>query len=175
MRGVPRALRAISLAPLGSITTSRILAARNTIVGGSKVVRYGWRSSLTPGYDPAAFKIVEDAFRERFPTLHDLPVASFWGGWIALTPNFLPALGSMGSRRNIHYGIGFCGHGVAQSTLVGAMLAERIQGRAHAWDDALSGRQLGWPPEPVRWLAARVLNGALTAIDARTDRQIRSL
>jgi gamma-glutamylputrescine oxidase len=157
------------------ILESYRLTARNTIVGGSKVVRYAWQSGLASGYDPAAFRIVEEAFRQRFPTLRELPVSRFWGGWIALTPNFLPTVGSLGSHQSIHHGVGFCGHGVAQATLVGAMLAARIQGRAHAWDDALPERQLSWPPEPVRWLASKLLNGALTALDARTDRQIRSL
>ncbi len=57
---------------------------------------------------------------------------------------------------------------------MGAMLAERIQGREHEWEAALRRRALSWPPEPLRWLGANLINGALTALDRRTDRQIRA-
>ena len=149
------------------------LTARDSIVGGSKLVRYAWGSALPAGYDPAAFDAIESAFRERFPTLHELPVRRFWGGWIGLTLDFLPAIGAVASHPNLLYGLGFCGHGVAQATLMGAMLAERVQGREHEWELALHRRSLSWPPEPLRWLAAKLVNGALTALDRRTDRQIR--
>jgi glycine/D-amino acid oxidase-like deaminating enzyme len=150
------------------------LTARNTIVGGSKVVRYAWGSELSAGYDPGAFAAIEGAFRERFPTLRDLPVACYWGGWIGLTLDFLPVLGVEGTHRNVLYGLGYAGHGVPQATLMGAMLAERIQGREHEWESVLRRRALSWPPEPFRWLGATIINGALTALDRRTDRQIRS-
>jgi glycine/D-amino acid oxidase-like deaminating enzyme len=150
------------------------LTARNTIVGGSKLVRYAWGSALPAGYDPGAFAAIEGAFRERFPTLRDVPVARYWGGWIGLTLDFLPVLAVEGTHRNVLYGVGYAGHGVAQGTLMGTMLAERVQGREHEWESALRRRALSWPPEPFRWLGAKLINGALTALDHRTDRQIRA-
>ena len=57
---------------------------------------------------------------------------------------------------------------------MGAMLAERLHGREHEWGSALHRRARSWPPEPFRWLGAKLLNGTLTALDRRTDRQIRS-
>ena len=150
------------------------LTARNTIVGGSKLVRYAWGGALPAGYDPGAFAAIEGAFRERFPTLRDVPVACYWGGWIGLTLDFLPVLGVEGTHQNVLYGLGYAGHGVAQATLMGAMLALRIQGREHEWEAALRRRTLDWPPEPLRWLGAKLIKGALTALDRRTDRQIRS-
>lgn len=151
------------------------LTARGTIVGGSKVVRYAFGSGLAPGYDPAAFEVIGGAFRERFPGLSDVEIACYWGGWIGMTLDFLPAFGSEGAHRNIHHGVGFCGHGVAQATLVGQMLAQRIQGREHPCEAALRRRVLAWPPEPLRWGAAKLIMGALDLLDARTDRQIRGL
>jgi glycine/D-amino acid oxidase-like deaminating enzyme len=150
------------------------LTARNTLVGGSKVVRYAWGSALPAGYDPGAFAAIEGAFRDRFPALREVPVAHYWGGWIGLTLDFLPAMGVEGKHQNVLYGFGYCGHGVPQATLMGAMLADRIQGREHEWEFALRRRALSWPPEPLRWLSAKLINGALTAIDRRTDRQIRA-
>ncbi len=150
------------------------LTARNTIVGGSKVVRYAYGSALAEGYDPDAFAAIEGAFRERFPMLPDLPIARFWGGWIGLTLDFLPMLGVEGKHQNVFYGLGYCGHGIPQATLMGAMLAERIQGREHEWERALRRRMLSWPPEPFRFAGATLIQGALTALDRRTDRQIRA-
>ncbi|MDH3211930.1 MAG: FAD-binding oxidoreductase [Myxococcales bacterium] len=157
------------------ILESYRLTVRHTLVGGSKVVRYAWGSGLAAGYDPAAFRAIEAAFRERFPFLRGLRVARFWGGWIGLTPDFLPALGVGGSHRNVLFGVGYAGHGVPQATLMGAMLAERIQGREHEAEAALQRRLFSWPPEPLRWAAAKLVEGALTALDRRTDRQIGAM
>jgi len=149
--------------------------ARGTLVGGSRVVRYAWRSALAPGHDPEAFRTLEGAFRQRFPALAELPLVAFWGGWIGFTLDSLPVVGSDPEHPNLHYGLGYAGHGVAQATLMGALLAERVQGRAHEWESALLRRHLAWPPEPLRWLGARLLIGGLEALDRRTDRQIRAL
>jgi gamma-glutamylputrescine oxidase len=151
------------------------LTAEGTLTGGSKVVRYRYASELPPGRDPAAFRVIERAFRERFPLLRDLPIAHFFGGWIGMTMDLLPQLGVEGSHRNVHFGIGFNGHGVAQASLVGAMLAERILGRGHAHEAALERRHFAWPPEPLRWCTSQVVMRALSWIDARTDRQVRRL
>jgi gamma-glutamylputrescine oxidase len=147
--------------------------ARQTIVGGSKVVRMGFGNRLPPGHDPDAFRIIETAFRERFPLLRDVRVERFWGGWIALTLDFLPRLYVDGPARNLIAGLGYCGHGVAQATLMGELLAARVQGHEHEWESALQRRHWNWPPEPIRWLLGKGLNGALDALDRRTDRQIR--
>ncbi len=151
------------------------LTMQGTIVGGSKIVRYAWRSGLAEGRDPEAFGIISDAYRERFPTLSTHPVAHYWGGWIGLTLDFLPRIGVEGAHRNVFHGVGFAGHGVAQGTLMGDMLAARVQGREHEWASALQRRALDWPPEPIRWLAAKLVNGTLLALDRRTDRQVREL
>jgi len=157
------------------ILESYRLTSRGTLVGGSKVVRYAWRSRLAPGRDPQAFARLESAFRQRFPVLRRVPVACFWGGWIGLTPDFLPVLGRLGPRSNVFYGLGYAGHGLAQATWMGALLAARVRGRQHGSEAALQRRALRWPPEPARWLIARLLQGALAGLDARTDRQIRRL
>lgn len=149
------------------------LTAHGTLTGGSKVVRYRFGSQLPPGDDPKAFAAIERAFRERFPTLADVRVAHFWGGWIGFTLDLLPQLGTESTHRNVHFGVGFNGHGIAQATLVGSMLAERILGREHPHEAALQRRLRAWPPEPLRWCAARLINAAVVAVDARTDHQAR--
>jgi len=156
------------------ILESYRLTLRGTVVGGSKVVRYAWNSRLPEGYDPGAFGIVERGFRERFPELEAASIETVWGGWIALTLDFLPLIGAAGARANVLYGFGYAGHGVAQATLMGAMLAARAQGRVHPAEAALARKERAWPPEPFRWLGAKLLSGTLSMLDRRTDRQIRA-
>lgn len=150
------------------------LTARDTIVGGSRVVRHGFGGRLPRAYDRRAFETIESAFRDRFPTLRGVDVENFWGGWIAFGLDFLPSLGSVGEHGNILYGVGYAGHGVAQATLMGAMLAERVRGHEHEFEAALRRRLRKWPPEPLLWLAGKLVNATLEAIDRRTDRQIRA-
>lgn len=151
------------------------LSARNTIIGGSRVVRYAYGSKLAQGYDPGAFETIESAFRQRFPQLEGVPVQRFWGGWIGLGLDFLPMIGTTGDQENIHYGFGYAGHGVAQATLMGAMLSDRVLGSAHECESALARRAWPWPPEPLRYAAYEAVTRVLYAIDARTDRQLRTL
>ena len=150
------------------------LTRQNTLVGGSRVVRAGYGARLPRARDPAAFAVIEAAFRERFPTLGGVAVQHFWGGWIGLTTDFLPSLGVDGPGANVHYGIGFAGHGVAQATLMGEMLAASVQGREHPFEAALRRRSLTWPPEPLRWVGGKLIIAALEALDRRTDRQVRA-
>jgi glycine/D-amino acid oxidase-like deaminating enzyme len=149
------------------------ITAHGTLTGGSKIVRYRYASGFAPGEDPAAFVGIERAFRERFPMLREVRVANFWGGWIGFTLDVLPQFGVEGSHANVHFGVGFNGHGIAQATLTGSMLAQRVLGRDDPHAAALERKLRAWPPEPLRWLGAQVLNRGLALVDARTDRQVR--
>ncbi|MEM9176278.1 MAG: FAD-binding oxidoreductase [Myxococcota bacterium] len=151
------------------------LTAHGTLSGGSKVVRYRYGSQLGSGRDPGAFDAIEAAFRERFPMLDDVRVAHFWGGWIGITLDLLPQIGVEGAYQNVHYAIGFNGHGVPQATLCGAMLADRILGKVHPQAAALDRRHWAWPVEPLRFAGAAMINGAMSIADRRTDRQVRRL
>ncbi len=164
------------------------LSARNTIIGGSRVVRYAYGSKLVHGYDSGAFGTIESAFRQRFPQIEGVSVQRFWGGWIGLGLDFLPMIGTANDqqnihdtilfngpiRENIHYGFGYAGHGVAQATLMGAMLADRVLGCAHECESALARRAWSWPPEPLRYALYGAVTRVLYAMDARTDRQVLS-
>lgn len=151
------------------------VSARGSIVGGVKTVRYGYGSRLPAANDPRRFAAIEAAFRERFPAVRGVAMRHFWSGWMGFAPDFLPLLGVAGAHRNVHFAIGFAGHGVAQATLMGELVAEQLQGREHPLAAALARRTFAWPPEPLRWLACQAIQRALDALDARTDRQARRL
>jgi glycine/D-amino acid oxidase-like deaminating enzyme len=149
------------------------LTARRTIIGGAKGVRYvyGGKPSAGSGPQERTRAILTQAFRDRFPPLRDVPIQHFWGGWIAMTMHFLPAVGSRGDT--IYHSIGYNGHGVAQACAMGDILADAMLGRSNPWLDTIARFVPSMPPEPLRWLVVRGLLGVVNAIDRRTDRQIR--
>jgi glycine/D-amino acid oxidase-like deaminating enzyme len=149
------------------------LTARGTLVGGSKGVRYAYGSALTGGSTDATIAWNLRVFRERFPSLASLPIAHTWGGWIAMTLNMLPALGRGGRHGNVHYALGYNGHGVAAATALGAALADVALGRPNAHADLLKPFAVPLPPEPLRWLFVRGLLGSLNTIDRRVDAALR--
>lgn len=146
------------------------LTPRNTIVGGTKAISYPWRSDTSEGYDGRVFRILEKTFRDRFPELRAVPILRFWSGWIGLTTDFNPVFGVDGEHGNVVYGLGYAGHGVAQATLMGSVIAERIQGREHPLEHAVRRRVRSWPPEPLRWMGASVIRAAFRVMDSRVDR-----
>jgi len=159
------------------ILESYRLTARRTIVGGSKSPRYAWgaRPGERGGPNAHAQAIVVRGFRDRFPTLAKLPIARFWGGWIAMTLNFLPSIGTHARDGRHWHALGYNGHGVAQATAVGEILADSITGRANEWARVFPKPAPTLPPEPFLWLAARGLLALFGAIDRATDRQIRGI
>jgi len=148
------------------------LTADNRLLGGSKYVRYGYGSSLPPADHPETFARLENMFRARFPELADVGIENYWSGWIALVLDFLPICGTVKGEGNIHYSMGYNGHGIAQASMMGAAMADRMVGKGSGILDILSRRVLPLPPEPFRWLAVQGLLSFLTGKDRRLDRKI---
>ena len=158
------------------ILESYRLTARRTIVGGSKTPRavFGARPGGHGGPDARYQALVAGAFRDRFPALAELPIARFWGGWIAMTMSFLPSIGRIGNDGTLWHALGYNGHGVAQATAVGDILADGITGRDNAWTRVFPKPAPTLPPEPLLWLTTRTLLAFFGAIDRVTDAQIRA-
>jgi len=150
------------------------LTESNTIVGGSKKVTYDYNTDFSAGYNEKTFATIHQAFKERFPACANVPIQTYWGGWIAMTPEFLPRIGTTGPFNNVHYGYGYNGHGVPQATMMGNMLADAIEGKDNTWLSVLSRRTFDAPPEPLTWLGANGIIRFLDILDKRTDRQIRA-
>jgi glycine/D-amino acid oxidase-like deaminating enzyme len=147
------------------------LTADGRIVGGSRHVRWSYGGHTLPDQDADIFAALEAMFRARFPELADVAVERCWSGPIAMTLDFLPAVGRGGSHDNVLFGIGYNGHGVAQASYVGMLLAKMAQGEDPGHPELLRRRRLPMPPEPLRSLWARGLLAALRAVDRRTDRR----
>jgi len=142
------------------------------IVGGSKMVNYAWGGGLPPAEQPETFELLERAFRDRFPMLDDLPVECFWGGWIGMTLDFLPMCGVTGTHHNLHYGLAYNGHGIAQASYMGRLLADRITQVGSEDAELLKRRGIPIPPEPLRWLLVKGLIGLFAGMDRRVDRAL---
>jgi glycine/D-amino acid oxidase-like deaminating enzyme len=158
------------------ILESYRLTARRTIIGGSKAPRYHWgaRPGAQGGPDAHCQTVIARAFRERFPALASLPIARYWGGWIAMTLSFLPSIGAHARGGRHWHALGYNGHGIAQASAVGEILAEGITGRDSEWGRLFAKSAPTLPPEPFLWLTARGLLALFGAIDRVTDRQIRA-
>lgn len=154
------------------ILESYRIGADGRIIGGSKVVNYAYGGALPPAEQPAAFATLERAFRDRFPMLDDVPIENFWGGWIGMTLDFLPLCGATGRHGNIHYGLAYNGHGIAQASYMGRLLADRVSGAANEDAALLQRRGIPVPPEPLRWLLVRGLIGVFEGMDRRVDRAL---
>jgi glycine/D-amino acid oxidase-like deaminating enzyme len=145
------------------------LTADGRIVGGSRQVRWSYGGRALPDQDSEISAALEAMFRDRFPELTDVAPERYWSGPIAMTFDFLPAIGRSGRDNNVLFGIGYNGHGVAQASYVGTLLAKMASGEDPGHPELLGRRRLPMPPEPLRSLWARGLLGGLRMLDQRTD------
>lgn len=111
--------------------------------------------------------------RHLFPTLADVRIDDAWGGPIDISADHLPWFGAIRGRP-IHYGHGYSGNGVAPALVGGRILAARAVERAD--DPALAlplarGRPpRRFPPEPARYVGARLIREAAVRREAIEER-----
>lgn len=87
-----------------------------------------------------------------FPQLADTPLDYGWGGTLAVTMNRMPSFGRIDG--NLFYAQGFSGHGVALTTLAGALIAEAAAGTMDRFDVLASVPQPRFPGGALlRWPA----------------------
>lgn len=149
------------------------LTADNRIVGGAKTVRAGFGGAMLDDVDTAVADELELVFRQRFPELADVPVTDHWGGPIFMSLDFLPVVGRTGANGSLLHSIGYAGHGVAQASYAGVMVADLLLGRNGPGAALWSRRRIPVPPEPLRWLAYKALTALFGAIDRKTDAAAR--
>lgn len=148
------------------------LTSDNRIVGGSKHIRYGYGGHQLPDRDAAIGLRLEAALRRRFPEIAEVEVTSAWGGRIGLALDFLPVLGRTGRSGRILYAMSYAGHGLAMASFAGRMLADLAAGRESPGSALWGRRVIPLPPEPLRSLTFRALNGFFEAIDRRVDNKV---
>ncbi|GAB3627981.1 Gamma-glutamylputrescine oxidoreductase [Pandoraea terrae] len=153
---------------------SHRLTARNTLVLTTKRLHYVYGSQTPNVPDNAAYRELEVALHDRFPTLRDLAIRSCWSGYVSLAFDALPVVGETGAQRNVFYTAGCSGHGVGTQSLMGHLLAERIRGTEHPLLSALRHKTPSMLPEPLRWCAVNSALGMTNMLDGRVNRKVRA-
>jgi glycine/D-amino acid oxidase-like deaminating enzyme len=110
---------------------------------------------IAPRHDrnERVFRLLEATFRKTFPQLSAVKFSHGWGGAVDITPSYIPIFGSMADGR-LHYGHGYCGHGVGPSYLGGQVLADLCQGADTERTRLcfVEPPRARWPHEPIRFV-----------------------
>lgn len=152
----------------------RTPAGRVIFGRGSGHVAYGNRPTAAFNRPPAG---QDDNIRELhrlYPGLADARIDYDWGGPIDCMAEHLPVFGHLTGQPNIFFGVGFNGTGIAQAPVAGRILASLVLGLTDRWSQSgLVGlnRRSALPPEPLRYLGARIVR---RAIRIRNDLEIRN-
>ena len=128
--------------------------------------RPGYDGRIGPAFtdDLGSARRAAFAFRWFFPQLADVRLTDAWGGPIDVSADHLPRFGTLRGGR-VHFGFGYSGNGVGPSHLGGKVLAAlALESDEPLTRLAVVGpvpRRL--PPEPFRYVGARVLREAMIA------------
>jgi glycine/D-amino acid oxidase-like deaminating enzyme len=146
---------------------------RIVIGGGALGVVFGGRADgRAVTHDRRVADAAARGLLWMFPQLEGVRFTHAWGGPIDQTATFLPFFRTL-EPGNVHVGLGFSGHGLAQTMLGGRILASLVQGVRDEWSSMpVVGTERRSPPEPFRfpavWLSARALErGDRRADDGR--------
>lgn len=120
--------------------------------------------------DRRAVALAASGLHHLFPMLRDVRFDDAWGGPIDISSDRLPALGSL-DRGRVHYAHGYSGNGVAPSRMAGRILAAVMDGNRDpvARLPIFGARARRFPPEPFRYVGARMIREALIRKDEIED------
>ncbi len=136
---------------------------RVALGGGGGRAGFGGRIGAAFTDDFGDVRRAAAGLRRLFPSLAGARIEDAWGGPIDISADHLPWFGTIAGRP-IHYGHGYSGNGVGPAVIAGRILAARALERA---DDAARTLPLAtgrppraFPPEPARYLGARLIREA---------------
>jgi glycine/D-amino acid oxidase-like deaminating enzyme len=141
---------------------------RIAIGSGGGVPGYGGRIGPSFTDDVGSARRAATAFRTLFPQLADVRLTDAWGGPIDVSGDHLPRFGTL-KGGGVHYALGYSGNGVAPSHLAGRVLSALALGS----DEPITRLCVvgppphRLPPEPFRYLGARVIREAIVSREAR--------
>jgi putative aminophosphonate oxidoreductase len=168
---VPDLLASAGLADGKTVIDSRIFVHyyRRTPEGrlmlgkGGNMLAYNNR--VHPAFDqPSRYQPqMRDSMNGFFPYLKNCRIDRTWTGASDRSTTGLPFFGHLNDQANIVYGLGYSGSGVGQTYLGGEILSSLILGLDNEWTrSGLAKGPLGkFPPEPIRWLGAMAVRGAI--------------
>jgi glycine/D-amino acid oxidase-like deaminating enzyme len=119
----------------------------------------------------AVFDRLERAIRRHFPQAAGARITHRWGGPFAAPRDWCMSV-DFDRATGLALVGGYSGHGVVGSNVAGRTAADLVLGLD---TDLVSLPWVGhrcrrWEPEPIRWLATRVIPGVLASADRAEDR-----
>ena len=78
--------------------------------------------------------VLLDNLKRKFPPLENITADYFWGGWVAISRDFMPHVHHAEDDPSVHYALGYCGSGVSAALHAGRRLAERIAGLGEVFE-----------------------------------------
>ncbi len=113
------------------------------------------------------FRRLEETFRWTFPQLADVAVDRGWAGPVCGCVNCFASAGFLHRSRRLAYALGYAGHGVGQSYLVGRVVSELLLGRSSDLMDLpiVTKPPIRLPPGPLRSGVLRLSGRALQRAD----------
>jgi glycine/D-amino acid oxidase-like deaminating enzyme len=147
---------------------------RIAIGGGGGRAGFGGRIDRAFSGDARSAARAAAGLRRLFPALRDVRIEDAWGGPIDIASDHLPWFGSIPGRP-IHYGHGYSGNGVGPSVVGGRILAaravERFDDPALALPLADGRAPRAFPPEPARYVGARIIREAAVRRESAEERE----
>jgi len=142
------------------------------IAFGAGVGAAGFDGRIGPTFthDRGAIARVVANFHHLFPMLGDVRFEDAWGGPIDITADRFPEIGSIHGGR-VHYAHGYAGNGAGPARLAGRILAALVDNpRDELARLPIVGHRQRWlPPEPFRFIGARLIREALIREDNASD------
>lgn len=143
---------------------------RIAIGGGATGVVYGGRIGHRATHDRRVAEAAARGLLWLFPQLEGVRFTHAWGGPIDHTASFTPFFRTL-EPGNVHAGLGFSGHGLAQTKTGGKILASLVLGVRDEWTSMpVVGPEVAKaPPEPLRFPVVLAAARALESGDRRED------
>ncbi len=147
--------------------------AGDRLVFGRGGGRLGFAGRVIPDHyhdAPNVASIVAD-LHQLFPAARELALEWRWGGPVERSQHGFPWVGTLGRARNIHYGVGYGGNGVAPSNMIGRTLASVALelDDDYARSPLVSEPPSYLPPEPFRFVGARAMRSAIERYEVLED------
>lgn len=133
-RVIPIGSYLVATPPLGAELCRRLLPGGRVVSDTKHLLYYfrlcpdgrlvfGGRASFAPTTIQRSAEILARGLRQVFPQLANTSLEYAWGGQVGFTWNRLPATGRVDG---MYFALGYCGHGVAMATYLGARVGQAI-------------------------------------------------
>ncbi|KJG39445.1 FAD-dependent oxidoreductase [Photobacterium angustum] len=176
---IPEKLNDMGLKDGKTVIDSRIFVHyyRSTSEGrlmlgkGGNYFSYGNKISKVFDSPSRYSKLLRRSFNKLFPKLEEEKFAATWTGASDRSTTGLPFFGQLDGNKDIVYGLGYSGNGVAQTWIGGQILSSLVLEQKNEWSQSglVSGPKGSFPPEPIRWCGAMMVRNAIRRKECAED------